>query len=391
VVSSSSRVRSRVATEASVWCRRRERPDHAVQIHSEMAPIGAMLPIVHWSGGPYNRRVPRGTALTTARAERSFHEDPEEVTSSISAVVEVELTSLKAGLMVRSSGIDRRHVERLAHVADRWPPVLVAARSLAVIDGVHRIAAARMLGRTTIVATMFDGDHVAAYAEAVGRNVRHGLPLTLDERRRAARELLLRLPERSDRSLAGLCGLDHKTIARLRHEVAGSDARPGTLRPAGRPAGGSELRARIAAAIAEHPDASLRRIAVRVGASPETVRSVRKELASGEVRMGPSLPAREVDPRRVDVDSQPHPVSSASEPSSAWMSDAAFADEPRRIAFARWFDDASAAGSWALHVPHVPLSRVYDVAAQARSYADAWRRFADALELRALVEGSAPQ
>ena len=107
---------------------------------------------------------------------------------------------------MRAAGIDPRHVAALAEVAAHWPPIVVNRADSSVVDGHHRIAAARQLGLRELCVTWFDGSAEDAYLEFVRCNVGHGLPLTLAERRHAARQMLRSHAERSDRAIASVCG-----------------------------------------------------------------------------------------------------------------------------------------------------------------------------------------
>src|SRR5262249_39514755 len=117
---------------------------------------------------------------------------------------------------IREAGVNQEHVHRLMRLGGRWPPILVHETTGVVIDGVHRVAAARMLGLLRIDATLFSGGPNAALIEFVRRNVQHGLPLTLRERKWAAGRVLAVHPDWSDRRIAGICALSPKTVGRLR-------------------------------------------------------------------------------------------------------------------------------------------------------------------------------
>ena len=199
--------------------------------------------------------------------------------------VNVPVADLRAGRFGRERGIDPSHVAALAEVHQAWPPIIVARVDHSVIDGQHRVAAARDLGLLNLRAVFFDGSPDDAYIEFVRRNVSHGLPLGLAERRHAARRMLASDPSRSDRGIATVCGLSPKTVAKIRAQGGsrsrGSSAlaakrvgRDGRLRPVD----AADLRARITRELEEQPGAPLRQIARQVGASPETVRSVKLRL-----------------------------------------------------------------------------------------------------------------
>ena len=103
---------------------------------------------------------------------------------------------------VRERGLDDDHVQRLVETGGGWPPILVWDSQPVVLDGAHRLAAARLLGLAAIPAVRFYGSRPDAYVEAVRRNVAHGLPLTLKERTTAAQRVLTASPDWSDRRIA---------------------------------------------------------------------------------------------------------------------------------------------------------------------------------------------
>jgi ParB-like chromosome segregation protein Spo0J len=282
-------------------------------------------------------------------------------------------------------GIDRRHVAALAEVPDSWPPIVVSRRDGSVIDGLHRVAAARQLGLERLCAVFFDGSPDDEYVEFVRCNVGHGLALTLDERRAAARRILLTHADLSDRGVASVCGLSPKTVGRLRRTTdeargaEGTDAR--VTRRVGRdgrqrPVDASAARVRIAQELERQPDASLRTIASAVGVSPETVRTVREKLRA--------------DPERsTDV------VGLLAEPEAVVLGvlerkrhraapldrDRAFTDRDEGRQFVDWFEATCVddADLWQ-HGQAVPRSRVYEIADEARRRAGVWVRFAEQLE-----------
>ena len=75
-----------------------------------------------------------------------------------------------------------------------------------VVDGMHRVLAARMRGDTRISARFFQGDEQDAFLLSIILNRRHGLPLTRADRAAAVERILRSHPEWSDRALAALAG-----------------------------------------------------------------------------------------------------------------------------------------------------------------------------------------
>jgi ParB-like chromosome segregation protein Spo0J len=286
-------------------------------------------------------------------------------------VVWLETAALRAGPSLRAGGIDSGHVAALAELDGRWPPIVVRRGDNVVVDGRHRVAAAGLLGRTTVAAVWFHGTDEDLYAEAIRRNVEHGLPLTLDERKGAARRLLASHATWSDRRIAAVCGLSARTVARLRTAVSddagdrsaairvGRDGRLRSVRPA-------STRERIMEALKARPEASLRAIARAVGTSPETVRRVRQRA---QTRSGHSVAAS------VERLAPPAELVAVGDPALASTSDG--------HRFASWFKRTSAVAHWTRYVEAMPLSRIYEVADEARRRADAWSQFAEAVETRA--------
>jgi ParB-like chromosome segregation protein Spo0J len=275
----------------------------------------------------------------------------------------------------RSGGVCAEQVDRLAELGGAWPPILVRAGDSTVIDGAHRVAAARRLGMARLPAELFHGHADEAFIEFVRRNVAQGLALTLTERKRAAEQVLHVHPLWSDRRIAELCALSPKTVGRLRrHVVCPSEdgphsdgglrqGRDGRLRPA-RP---GSARARVIEALRSQPDASLRTVAAAASVSPETVRLVRLDLSHA------AAPA----------EAPPEPV--VDEPdrdASAWREDGALASTERGEDFLGWFERTLVEDADLDRAPEVPLGRVYVIADEARRRSDTWLQLARALEAR---------
>jgi ParB-like chromosome segregation protein Spo0J len=304
------------------------------------------------------------------------------------ATTTLPIVALEVGPSRRERGVDPAHVAALAEVAERWPPIVVNRSDRMVVDGQHRVAAAKQLGLREVDVIWFDGSDIESHLEFVRRNVSHGLPLTLAERRAAARRFVSSCPELSDRGIAAVCGLSPRTVRRLREEAgAAAERTNGSQRGQRRigrdgrvrPIDPKATRVRIAEEIARQPDASLRQIASAVGASPETVRSVRNELrgtdastrtagfADDPAATALSLLTRTPGPRAGLVCGD----------------DRAFTDREDGPQFVEWFGATSVEqGQLWRYVESVPLSRIYEIADEARRRAEFWTSFADAVEGR---------
>lgn len=204
----------------------------------------------------------------------------------------VPVDSLTGGISPRLLGENVEHAHALAETDAPLPPILVQRDTMRVIDGMHRLLAARIKGLDTVEVRFFDGDDREAFIAAVQANIGHGLPLSLADREAAASRIIISHPQWSDRGIAEVAGLAADTVARIRRETpdqAGrADARlgrDGRLRPLSS-AAGRRAASRI---IADRPDATLREIAGEAGISLTTARDVRERLRRGES----PVPARE--------------------------------------------------------------------------------------------------
>ncbi|MBB4689231.1 ParB/RepB/Spo0J family partition protein [Amycolatopsis jiangsuensis] len=217
-----------------------------------------------------------------------------DVTATVTATrAQVPVATLLPADSPRRGGADPEHVARLAAIDGPLPPILVDRHTMRVIDGTHRLLAAAANGHATIAVEYFDGTAEDAFLRAVRANVTHGLPLSQEDRRTAARRIVSTHPHLSDRAIADVAGLSAKTVAIVRRGLGDATSQPaarvgrdGKLHPLDKAAG----RNRAAALIGEHPDASLREIARRAGVSPATVSDVRKRLACGAPPAGTTAP-----------------------------------------------------------------------------------------------------
>ena len=117
-----------------------------------------------------------------------------------------------------------------------FPPVVVYhdGADYWLGDGFHRVEAARKLERETIDAEVRDGDARQAILHGIGSNASHGLRRTQADKRQAV-ERLLRDKEWSkwsNREIAKVARVDHKTVAKVRRELLGGEF-PTPARPNG--------------------------------------------------------------------------------------------------------------------------------------------------------------
>jgi hypothetical protein len=288
-------------------------------------------------------------------------------------VIEFPLRLLRPGSSPRSVRLLDQHVKVLMERGGQWPPILVRPEDMAVVDGHHRLEAARRLGMGFIAGRVFSGSAEDCFIEAVRSNTRHGLPLSLHERKRAAGQIFLRHSEWSDRRIASLCGLSSGTVGCMRttfEQSASPGVESGHLDSRvgkdgrRRPTDPDAARERIAEVVRTSPDLSLRSVAKMVGASPETVRSVRD-------RVQDSLTAKRGGETVVP---------------------AAFGSTNSGQAFFAWFTDTEV--SWEndlARMASVPQELAKEVSASAGARALLWAEFADRLEARARSRQTASQ
>ena len=173
----------------------------------------------------------------------------------------VHVDELKNADSPRLRGEDLEHIRVLAET--ETPPILVHRQTMRVIDGMHRLRAAKLNGRSKVEVEFFDGSEDDAFLRAVEANIAHGLPLAMADRKSAARRIIRSHPDMSGREIARCVGLSDKTVAMIRRtspDIPHSNVRKGADGRA-RPLDVSEGRLRAARVIAERPEATPREVA----------------------------------------------------------------------------------------------------------------------------------
>jgi ParB-like chromosome segregation protein Spo0J len=198
---------------------------------------------------------------------------------------ETPISELLAACSPRAKGENPAYISLLANADRELEPILAHRSTMRVIDGMHRLRAAEARGATHIPVRYYDGSDDDAFVVSVRLNVNHGLPLTSDERKRAASRIIDAYPHWSDRTIARCAGLSAKTVGALRRRATEEIpqletrlGRDGKMRPVSY----LEGRRRVVVQLAETPEASLRELAERAGVSVNTVRDVRDRLRRGE-------------------------------------------------------------------------------------------------------------
>lgn len=195
----------------------------------------------------------------------------------------VAIQGLSLNLLVRLCGVDPGHVKMLTELTTPVPPIVVNQGSLSVIDGVHRVLAARARGETQINALLIDCSDAEALILSVKLNSGHGLPLSRNDRRAAVERIVESFPSWSDRRIAALAGVSSKTVAavRLRSVAETPQLVPRIGRDGrARPLDSSKRRARALELLQQKPDASIREIASVAEVSVSTASGIRREWAN---------------------------------------------------------------------------------------------------------------
>jgi hypothetical protein len=320
---------------------------------------------------------------------RTTARDPEATTGDESAGVHlVPVDSLVAADSPRLGGLSREHVEVLAQ--RDIEPILVHRDTRRVVDGMHRLQAARLRGEKVIPVRYLDGPASEVFIHSVAANIAHGLPLTLKDRKAAARRILTSRPDLSDRAIARITGLSPKTVGAVRRasseEVPQSKVRVGADGRA-RPLDAARRREAARAFLAEHTGATLHEIAASAGVSISTACEIRQRMQRGEQDAAPPRlgVAREVrDWNRAGAGA---PVGGQwAECGRVQRIETLAKDPSLRFtesgrALLRWLNERAPdleAGRQLMAA--VPVHCAVAVADLANSYAREWQRFASALD-----------
>ena len=174
------------------------------------------------------------TIATTSNLDFELAEMQEAVIANSSKVdpipmieqlpeVSIPVASLVPGFHLRHEGTDAAHVRLLADAAGsvKLPAILVQKSGSRIIDGMHRVEAAKLRGEWTIGARLVDCTDSEALVLAVKSNTLHGLPLSRADRISSAKRILAAHVDWSDRAVAGITGLSAKAIASLRNSSTG--------------------------------------------------------------------------------------------------------------------------------------------------------------------------
>jgi ParB-like chromosome segregation protein Spo0J len=359
-------------------------------------------------------QIDRTLAADMTDDEPSINDDRGSIITTVDQLPEVSVPigSLLPSLYLRESGTSHAHVQLLADAAESsaLPPILVQQYSHRVIDGMHRLAAAKLRGEKSIKARFVDCADEEALFLAIKSNTLHGLPLSRADRISGAKRILASHPDWSDRAVASIAGISARTVAILRNRSADNIrsfekrlGRDGKRRPVT----GTDGRRRAAEYINAHPDASLRQVARETDVSLGTVHNVLQLIRSGiDPAATPPEPPAEPRPAaertaadRMAADAAPGRPSLISITSTRSEKDARqlnWAEIQSKLvndpslryreggrAFLRWMAlHAMQAGQWREFVEAVPIRWAGDISAIADNMAIEWQTFAERLRDR---------
>ena len=324
----------------------------------------------------------------------------------------VAVSSLVPGFYLRHAGTNAAHVQLLADAAGstRLPPILVQKSGSRIIDGSHRVEAAKLRMDEYISARVIDCTDEEAFVLAVQSNTLHGLPLTKADRIVGAKRILASHPDWSDRAVAKVTGLSAKTVGVLRNRSTGN--LPLLRKRLGRdgkrhPVSGTEGRMRAVDYINEHPDAPLRQVAREADVSLGTVHDVRERIRCGaDPMIGRLGTRREQSGERFSASSLLDHRSSADNasagtgkrstdnrqdaPQQSWLAiSAKLTNDPTLRyteggrAFLRWMAvHAAHAEEWREFIDAIPVHWLKDVNLIASGVSEEWRLFAEWLRTK---------
>jgi ParB-like chromosome segregation protein Spo0J len=308
--------------------------------------------------------------------------------------ISILLKMLVPGIQVRAGGTDPVHVRLLADAAGtaRLPSILVQKSGCRLIDGKHRVEAAKLLGHSAISARVIDCTDAEALVLAMKSNILHGLPLSRLDRIRGAKQVLASHPDWSDRAVASVAGLSAKSVASIRTSVAdegmsalgkrlGRDGKQHPIAPA-------EGRRRTVEYIVAHPEASLRQIAREADVSLGTAQGIKEKLRRGDEsvfavskdRGGPRRSGSAYLANGAAPAARGHEMLAWRAISAKLANDPSLRYTQSGRTFLQWMGRRCLSeAEWCEFIDAVPLHWKTEVAKVAMSMSEEWRQFAERL------------
>lgn len=359
----------------------------------------ARPPALRCEASAYKTAQAAGKAHTAAHEELMMTDEVVQVLPVVRAAEApgmseaVSIASILPADSLRLSGENPEHTSLLRERLPELPAILVNRRTMQVVDGMHRLSAARLQGADKIQVRFVDVSQHEAFVLSVRANIEHGLPLSLADREAAARRILQSYGSWSDRAIADVVGLSPSTVAAIRARSTGNSVqlnvrmgRDGRLRPM------SALDGRLRACeiLSARPETPLREVAAQAHISLGTAHDVRDRMRRGD---SPVPERHRTGEGRVPSQSGRHPQPPRKHRGEqvTWpsirpklMRDPAVRYVSSGQRLLRWLDShAVVAQSWEEVAEAIPSHWVDAMAGLAYTCGDQWYAFARALERRA--------
>ena len=160
-------------------------------------------------------------------ANAGTHASPTDLGAAMTPLIRpIPLAEIQdGGAQMRVEIVEQTVLDYAEDMVDgaKFPPVIVYfdGASYSLADGFHRRLAAEKIGLTEIDAEVHEGTARDAVLHGAGANAAHGLRRTQADKWRAI-ETLIRDEEWSkwsDRKVAKVARVDHKTVAKVRREI----------------------------------------------------------------------------------------------------------------------------------------------------------------------------
>jgi hypothetical protein len=145
---------------------------------------------------------------------------------------------MDTGLQMRA-GLQMQTVAEYAEIlseGSEWtfPPVELMRRkdgSLVLVDGWHRVEAARRNEWETVSARVSSGTDNQIFEAALAANAEHGLRRTNDDKRKAVAAALKKWPGFDARKIAKKCRVSHTFVSKLKNAAAPGNVATSNITP----------------------------------------------------------------------------------------------------------------------------------------------------------------
>jgi len=170
---------------------------------------------------PATSQTPAPTKLSALPGESIPHTNE---SNSIPVLLQEIVVDLAIQARVAMSQTVVREYEQRMKAGDEFPPLTVFTieGKHILVDGAHRLEAAKRCGCQQIACIVQPGTRADAIKFALGANRGHGLQRTNADKRKCAEIALREFPGLSDGAIAELCGVSDRFVAKLRLRPGGN-------------------------------------------------------------------------------------------------------------------------------------------------------------------------